>query len=131
MAEKLMEGKVCPNHPETQAVTRCTTCFKPLCDDCRVEKGGLDFCSDQCATNHFTTNAYIEDGLEREKARKRRARIRRMILLLLLMFLVFGFIIYWREFMSSDQRKSLKDRARSGGSELLEKGRKLKDTVDK
>jgi hypothetical protein len=123
MAEKLMDGKVCPNHPEVPAVSRCTTCFKPLCQECAIVKENLDFCSDQCSTNHFTTNASIGAGLARDAAAKRRARIRRMILFLALLLVVFGFVFYWQTSMSDEDKAKIKKM----GTEAVDKTKKLAD----
>ena len=130
MGGKLMEDKVCPNHPETQAVARCTTCFKPLCEACIVEKGNMDFCSEQCATNHFTTNAAISNSLARDAAARRRARIRKMIFLLILLILGFGFAFYWKNYMNADKKKGVLDKLKKGtekvGGALEDSGKKVK-----
>ena len=45
--------KVCPNHPNATAVSRCETCFKPLCSECAISKEDKDFCSKTCETNYL------------------------------------------------------------------------------
>ncbi len=130
MSEKLMEGKVCPNHPKAQAVSRCTTCFKPLCKACILVKGDMDFCSDQCATNHFTTNASIGASLSRDAAAKRRARIRKLIFLLILLLAGFGGAYYWQTHMSSKDKnkaKSLWNKAKKTGKKAVKETKKLAD----
>ncbi|OVE81809.1 hypothetical protein BVY04_02395 [bacterium M21] len=128
--KKLMDGKVCPNHPEIDAVSRCTTCFKPLCAECILCTGGLDFCSDQCSTNHFTTNAAIEDGFAREAAARRRARIKKVIFLIIL--IVAG-IIGWKVYqgLSPEKKKSLMERATELKDGAVEKAKDAKKAADK
>lgn len=134
MGGKLMQDKVCPNHPENQAVTRCTTCFKPLCGACVVEKGNMDFCSDQCATNHFTTNASISDSLARDAAARRRKRIVKLFLLLVLLAMGFAGAFYWRNYMSSKNKKGVLDNLKQGskkvGRALENSGEKMKKLAD-
>lgn len=38
----------CLQHPERNAVARCKTCHKPLCQGCVMKKPGGIFCSDDC-----------------------------------------------------------------------------------
>ena len=53
MAQANMEGKVCVNHPDTAAESRCTSCFKPICSVCIVEVQSEHFCTKECANKHF------------------------------------------------------------------------------
>ena len=117
MAGTLMDGKVCPNHPETAATSRCTTCFKPLCQECTIVKGNLDFCSDKCATNHFVTNASIEDGFNRDAAARRRARIIKMIFLLILLVAFFSGVYYWKTQLKKSDREKLLNKVKKVGKD--------------
>ena len=58
MATANMEGKVCVNHPDTHAESRCTSCFKPICNVCIVGVQREDFCTKECANNHFQNLAH-------------------------------------------------------------------------
>ena len=53
MSKPNMEGKVCVNHTDTHADSRCTSCFKPLCNVCIIAVQSEDFCSKECANKHF------------------------------------------------------------------------------
>ena len=46
-----MSASVCIKHPDRVATARCSTCHKPICDDCVVEVSGAKFCSKTCADN--------------------------------------------------------------------------------
>jgi hypothetical protein len=75
--------KVCRHHPERAAVTKCETCFTPLCGDCVVESGGLHFCSEKCASNYAAVANNIsrfEDQRARDIARRRRRRMIRVLI---------------------------------------------------
>jgi len=39
---------ICVNHTDRQATTRCSTCHKPICDDCTQQSDGKIFCSQFC-----------------------------------------------------------------------------------
>ena len=47
-----MENKVCLNHPNIDATSRCTSCFKPMCNECIIKDTGEDFCTQVCAEKH-------------------------------------------------------------------------------
>jgi uncharacterized membrane protein len=35
----------CVNHPDRESAARCVTCGAELCDECRIEAGGRNYCS--------------------------------------------------------------------------------------
>jgi hypothetical protein len=61
-----MGDKVCLNHTSTPATSRCTTCFKPICDECIIAENDEDFCCQICLEKHKRTSENIE-ALERRK----------------------------------------------------------------
>ena len=50
---------VCLNHTSTPAVCRCTTCFKPICNDCIVRDNEESFCGQICAEKNKRTSENI------------------------------------------------------------------------
>ena len=90
-----MDDKVCLNHTDVVAVTRCTGCFKPLCQECILERKGNNFCTDLCAAKHFATNKGIEDFAKDEKKRSFRRKIKKAAMLFLLVALCFAGYRYW------------------------------------
>ena len=66
---------VCLNHPEVEATTKCTTCFKPLCQECVVRRERHAYCSQQCLENHLRTSGNVSRVVARERAIQRRKLI--------------------------------------------------------
>ena len=59
---------VCLNHTDTEAVTRCAACGKPLCANCiAVSDNGRDYCSQACYTRG-TAAAERSAGVVSEKS---------------------------------------------------------------
>ena len=75
---------VCLNHPDRPAVSRCTTCFKPICGECIERVHGEEFCSEQCAANYEGTRSGVTEFEERHKQR-RAARFRRRVIVLVVL----------------------------------------------
>ena len=75
-----VEGKVCLNHTSTPAVSRCTTCFKPICSNCIVQVNAEHFCSEACAENHIRTSADIT----RFKGKQKSGLFKKVIILAIL-----------------------------------------------
>lgn len=95
-----MDDKVCRFHPDRQAVTRCTTCFKPLCPDCVLVAEGQDFCSRECADNCASHQARIEEFTAHAAADRKRRRFRKrlkFLFLLVVLALLGGLAWYFRE----------------------------------
>lgn len=118
-----MDGKVCPAHPDTPAVSRCVACFKPLCQACIIEKEGQHFCSEACAQNHFTTNQHVADMQERDRKRKRAALIKKLVILVVLLVLAAAGWMYYNSHKDELNQK-IKDgqkRLKSATSEIQKK----------
>ncbi len=75
-----LEGIVCLNHSNTQAASRCTTCMKPICNQCIVEVKSDHFCSENCVENHIRTSAEIS----RFKSKQKSGFMKNLIYLLVL-----------------------------------------------
>ena len=69
-----VQDKVCCNHPDRAAVTRCENCFRPLCEDCVLVRAGMEFCSETC---HETMEEVARNISSFEARRKRELMLRR------------------------------------------------------
>ena len=63
-----MEDKVCLNHTDTQATSRCTNCFKPICNECITSAYGADFCCQSCAEKHKRSDDNLNAFKEKSKS---------------------------------------------------------------
>ena len=79
-----LEGIVCLNHSNVQAVSRCTTCMKPICSECIVQINNDHFCSQTCGENHIRTSADIS----RFKSKQKSGLMKKLIYLAILAGLV-------------------------------------------
>ncbi len=100
-----VEGMVCPNHPETAAVTRCFTCMRPACEACAVQASGEEFCSKECANNHSISQQHLDEVAGREATRRRKAMVRKLALLGILAALIAAFGFYWLKIMPKQNAK--------------------------
>ena len=48
---------ICVNHTNRAATTRCSSCHKPICDECVVKSGSAIFCSQRCLEGAARFNA--------------------------------------------------------------------------
>ena len=111
-------NSVCLNHPDRPAVSRCTTCFKPICGECIVRAHGEEFCSRQCADNYEGTRAGVAEYEEQEKRRKTARRRRRIVFLVILAGL--GYFGYRYAKSNPGALDALKDKVR-GWTQRLRK----------
>ena len=108
--------KVCLNHTNTPAVSRCLTCFKPLCQVCIVDKNGEHFCSELCAAKHESTNPGIQEFEDEERARRFKSTIKKVAIFIIIMALGAGGYYYWTN-NKADVKKNV-DQIKSKASEL-------------
>jgi hypothetical protein len=91
-----MGDKVCLNHTSVPAVSRCETCFKPLCEECILEIEGRHFCSEKCAENSFDKRgrmAVLDAANQKSKAA---AMVRNIVILLVLAGIAYAGYVYWQ-----------------------------------
>lgn len=87
--------RVCLKHNDRSAVARCHACRKPMCAECRVEHGGVSYCSTTCAERSAATGAQVMDMYQRDAARARAARRRNLIIMgvvLVLALVALGYV---------------------------------------
>gem|GEM_PF-1494672 len=85
---------VCLTHPDRPAVTRCEACFRPLCDECRIPRYSVNFCSERCAHGYTDTQDRME-AFEKQTRRIRGRRWRRLVLRWLIVAAVAGGVYHW------------------------------------
>ena len=101
-----MENKVCLNHPDIDATSRCTSCFKPICNTCIINDAGEDFCTQVCAEKHKRTNETVQSYKERKKSSH---LFRNLVILIIL-----GTAAYW----AVNNQEKVKDVIDKGKQEL-------------
>ena len=106
-----MTGKVCMNHKNTPAVTRCVMCFKPLCTDCIIVSDDADTCSDACAVNYLNSAPLRNDMDRKEKLKKKQAFRRKIMRALVLIIVVAAILVYLTKFRRPELEKQAIDKA--------------------
>ena len=86
--------RVCINHPDREADTKCIACFKPICNDCIVSYGGQDYCSENCRDQALKTTANISDFQAKERLSAKKRAIKKMIIFIILAAIV-GAAVYY------------------------------------
>ena len=91
------KDKVCRNHPDRQATSRCETCLTPICDECTYLRHNLAFCSRNCAANHDVVNRNLERFEKKKQMDRRLRRLRRvgMFTRICVYCAVFGFALWY------------------------------------
>jgi len=56
-----MKCEVCNSKTEEYELRKCPICHKWICRDCRIEKGGVHFCSRYCLEFFFYGDAEEEE----------------------------------------------------------------------
>lgn len=79
-----LSQSVCLNHPDNQAVARCSACGKPVCQQCLVERGGCFYCSTECAEKAEQAFDRVVSVIESSKRSEKRTALRRFILIIIL-----------------------------------------------
>jgi hypothetical protein len=113
---------VCLNHTDTDAVTRCYTCGKPLCARCIVQKDGNDYCSEYCAEKGQLAGKRSDGVLDSKSAVNKAKRRRNIILFIILIILIGGGAWYYSQNKKEVDKKLDK---------LGEKAEKLKKSTEK
>jgi hypothetical protein len=124
-----MAGKVCLNHTSVPAVSRCETCFKPLCEDCILEVEGSHFCSEKCAGDGIDKKGRIA-VLDSANTKSRAAALMtKIVILLILAGLAYAGYVYWQN--NQSKMEKLKKEAQKTLQTVEKKAEKAKDAVTK
>jgi len=109
-------GRVCLNHPDRAAVSRCETCFRPLCPECIRSTDGVHFCSETCARNYARSGERMADFNAKARRGRFRRRVRRVLTLAVLAVLAY-FAYRWYT-VHRKETSDLLDRARRTAGEV-------------
>lgn len=120
---KAPTNSVCLNHPDRAAVSRCTTCFKPICGECVIRSQGEAFCSEQCKANCESTRPGVEEFQERENRRRAARRRRRLVILVVLA--VVAYLAYRQYRANPNAVQELKQKAEETTRAVEQKARQL------
>jgi hypothetical protein len=91
-----MTGKVCLNHTNVPAVSRCETCFKPLCEECVLEVEGSHFCSEKCAGDGIDKKGRIAVLDSKNQKSRTSAVITKIVIFIILAGLAYAGYVYWQ-----------------------------------
>lgn len=53
-----MKGETCYFHPQTQALTNCTDCKRPICEVCLKRVNTKPYC-EACSANHYEQSPWL------------------------------------------------------------------------
>ena len=128
---------VCLNHTDTEAVTRCAACGKPICADCiAVSADGRDYCSQGCYAKGSAA-AERSAGVVSEKSSTAKSRfIRFLIFLFLIAALVAAGSVYYKNNKKKLDRKfdsaiqQTQSAARKTGRVIQKESKAIKKTLD-
>lgn len=124
-----MGDKVCLNHTSVPAVSRCETCFKPLCEDCILEVEGSHFCSEKCAENSLDKRGRIAILNAANQKSKSAALVRNIIILLVFAGLAYAGYVYWQN--NQSRMEQFKKEAQKTLKAAEKKAEAVKDSVAK
>ena len=88
---------VCLNHTDTEAVTRCCTCGKPLCAKCVIQKGDADYCSESCAEKGRLAGKRSSDVITNTISVETARRIRNFIIFIIILAILGGGAWYYSQ----------------------------------
>ena len=91
-----VSNSVCPNHPDTPAVARCSACGKPVCAKCIVTRNGVQYCSDRCAALAESRKADVGTVLASKKKVDSARRIRAVVVFIVLVAAAAAGYYYYR-----------------------------------
>lgn len=118
-------NNVCPNHPNTPAVARCTTCGKPVCAKCVVTKNGFQYCSAKCASLAESTKGNVDTVLTAKKKTDSKSKVRTIITLIILIAAVAaGYFFYQRN------RNDIKRAIRKTENQVTTSAKNAKKSID-
>jgi hypothetical protein len=124
-----MAGKVCLNHTSTPAVSRCETCFKPLCEDCILEVEGSHFCSEKCAGDGIDKKGRIAVLDSVNQKSKVAAFVGKIIVLLILLGLAYAGYVYWQN--NQSKMDKFKKDVQKAAQTVEKKAEAVKDAATK
>lgn len=128
---------VCLNHTDTEAVTRCAACGKPLCAACiAVSANGRDYCSQECCARGSAA-AERAGSVAAEKSTTGKSKFIRTLIVLFLIIAVAaaGFMYYKQNKKQVDSKinatvRQTKAAAGKAGAAIKKESNAIKKTLD-
>ena len=124
-----ISDSVCLNHPDTPAVTRCTTCGRPVCSKCIVKRDGADYCSESCADNARSAQGRVDTMAAGKKRSEAARRIRTIIILIILIVAAAAGYSYYKKNKSKIDSK-VQNTLQQTESTISREAKKAKASVD-
>ena len=128
---------VCLKHTDTEAVTRCAACGRPLCADCiAVSDNGRDYCSQACYARGSAAAARSAGVVSEKSSTGKSKFIRSLILLFLIIALAAAGFMYYKNNKKQIDRKldstiqQTKAAARKTGKAIQKESNAIKKTLD-
>ena len=88
---------VCLNHTDTEAVTRCSACGKPICESCvAVQDENGAYCSHTCWTRGKEAAARSGNVIAEKSTTAKSKAIRTLIVIFLLIALAAAGLMYYK-----------------------------------
>ena len=89
---------VCLNHTDTEAVTRCAACGKPLCSACiAVRDGGADYCSQACCERGKRAAANAGNVINAKAAAEKSKTIRLLIVVFIIIAVAAAACVFYKQ----------------------------------
>ena len=128
---------VCLNHTDTDAVTRCAACGKPLCAECiALSENSRNYCSQACF-DRGSAAAERSAGVVAEKAGTGKSKfIRSLILLFLIIAAAAAGFMYFKKNQKQLNRKfntvveQTKSAARETQQVIKKESKNIQKTLD-
>ena len=76
---------VCLNHPDTEAVTKCEACGKPLCSQCALPCDGHYYCSQSCCDRGRAAAARSGSVIAKKSGTDRKLAWRKLLIVIVLL----------------------------------------------
>jgi len=102
-----MSERICMNHADREAESKCIACFKPICNECIIRFKGEDYCSDKCAEGAENTSQRIDEISAGQNRIKRKLIIRRILFLTILG--IIAFLLYTFVFKDKKMMEKIKN----------------------
>ena len=128
---------VCLNHTDTEAVTRCSACGKPICESCvAVQDENGAYCSHTCWTRGKEAAARSGNVIAEKSTTAKSKAIRTLIVIFLLIALAAAGLMYYKGNKKAVDKKldsairQTQATAAKTGADIKKESAAIKKTLD-
>ena len=89
--------RICLRHPERQAVTSCSLCHKPVCEECVIRQNDRVFCSKACIDYDN------QDQKASQFVQQQRLLARKHLIYSLVAIVLFCIVAFWAFYLISTE----------------------------